>query len=131
MENKKEITSIADIQLLVDAFYEQVQKDDLIGPIFAAKIQGDWSRHLEKMYRFWQTILLQEHTYYGSPFRPHAQLPVKQEHFERWKSLFNETVDSYFIGEKAVEAKWRAEKMAAMFLMKIEYLQNSQGHSLI
>lgn len=131
MENKKEITSIKDIQLLVDTFYKKIQQDDLLGPVFAAKIQGNWPSHLEKMYRFWQTILLKEHTYYGSPFQPHAQLPVEHKHFERWKNLFNNTIDTYFTGEKAEEAKWRAEKMAAMFLMKIEYFQNNGGHTLI
>ncbi|MEM6379523.1 MAG: group III truncated hemoglobin [Bacteroidota bacterium] len=127
MVTKKEITSIKDIQLLVDTFYGKVQADDLIGPIFHEIIQDKWPDHLEKMYRFWQTILLTEHTYFGSPFRPHAFLPVSQAHFDRWKQLFFNTVDDFFIGEKAEEAKWRAEKMAAMFLTKIEYFRGKEG----
>ncbi|EPB65566.1 hypothetical protein ANCCEY_15368, partial [Ancylostoma ceylanicum] len=34
------------------------------------------------MYRFWQTILLDEHTYYGAPFPPHARMPLEQHHFD-------------------------------------------------
>lgn len=131
MSTKKDITSIADIHLLVDTFYGKVQKDALLGPVFNQVIQDKWPAHLEKMYRFWQTILLTEHTYFGSPFRPHAALPVNESHFDRWKYLFTQTLDAHFTGEKANEAKWRAEKMAAMFLMKIQYFQQGKGSSLL
>jgi hemoglobin len=77
------------------------------------------------MYRFWQTVLLEEHTYYGSPFAPHANMPVDAEHFERWIKLFTETVDELFSGEVADEAKWRAGKMAEMFNYKIQYFRDS------
>ncbi|MEH6679036.1 MAG: group III truncated hemoglobin [Sediminicola sp.] len=75
------------------------------------------------MYRFWQTLLLGEHTYYGSPFAPHAHLPVAREHFDRWLQLFHKTVDVHFEGERAAEAKMRAIKMADMFQYKIAYLK--------
>jgi hemoglobin len=73
------------------------------------------------MYTFWQTVLLGQHTYYGSPFPPHAKLPVTKKHFERWLGLFHTTIDELFEGEKAGEAKWRASKMAEMFQIKIDY----------
>jgi hemoglobin len=120
MPNKRDLQTLEDIQLLVDAFYAKVQQDPLLKDIFSGVIQDRWPQHLEKMYRFWQTVLLQEHTYYGSPFPPHAQLPVEKKHFDRWQKLFHATVDANFTGEKATEAKWRATKMAEMFLMKIE-----------
>lgn len=120
----KDINNIEDIQLLVNTFYERVGKDDLIGPIFNEKLEGKWQPHLEKMYQFWQTVLLEEHTYSGRPFPPHAKLPVDTNHFERWKVLFNTTVDDFFIGAKADEAKWRAEQMAKMFLSKILYFRS-------
>lgn len=89
------------------------------------------AEHLAKMYTFWQTILLGEHTYYGSPFPPHATLPVEKIHFETWLSLFYQTIDELFVGEKANEAKWRANKMAEMFQLKITQYKNSQYKSLI
>ena len=118
---QQDILTIADIKLLVDGFYDKVKVDELIGPIFNERIKDRWPEHLEKMYRFWQTVLLGDHTYYGSPFPPHAQLPVNHEHFVKWMELFTTTVDSLFIGEKATEAKWRAAKMAEMFEIKIEH----------
>lgn len=131
MEKKQDILSLNEVKLMVNSFYEKVRQDDLLGDIFNSIIKDNWAKHLEKMYRFWQTVLLTEHTYYGSPFPPHAKLPIEKKHFERWKLLFFMTVDEYFFGEKAEEAKWRAEKMAAMFLMKIEYYKNSQTKPIV
>lgn len=131
MHNTKEILSLDDIKKLVDAFYEKVRKDDVIGPIFNERINDRWPQHLEKMYTFWQTVLLGEHTYFGSPFPPHATLPVSHQHFEKWMELFIKTADELFIGEVANEAKWRAGKMAEMFESKIEYYKNKSFKSLI
>lgn len=131
MKRQNDITDIEDIKLLVNAFYGKVRQDDLLAGIFNGIIQDRWPAHLEKMYRFWQTVLLKEHTYYGSPFSPHARLPVSTTHFDRWKALFFETVDGHFSGEKAEEAKWRAEKMAEMFQLKINYYKNKEARPLL
>lgn len=127
---KSDITSLEDIKLMVNSFYDQVRKDDLIGPIFHARIQNDWQPHLEKMYRFWQTVLLNQHTYSGRPFPPHAQLPVEKKHFDRWVNLFHQTVDKRFEGPQANEAKWRATKMAQLFESKIAYHRQRQNKPL-
>jgi hemoglobin len=123
----QDISNIDDIKLLVNTFYEKVQHDDLIGPIFNQKMIGRWPEHLEKMYRFWQTILLEEHTYSGTPFPPHKHLPVNQSHFDRWMEIFTVTVDNLFVGKLAEEAKVRAANMAYMFNYKIEYFRNLEN----
>ena len=82
------------------------------------------------MYRFWQTVLLDEQTYSGSPFPPHAKLPVDQSHFKEWMTLFTQTVNELFSGQKATEAIWRAEKMAQMFQFKIEHYLNNPYTSI-
>ena len=124
-ENRNtDIDNLEDIKLLVDEFYGKIRKDDLLGPIFNNVIQNNWSEHLKKMYKFWQTILLGDHTYYGSPFPPHAKLPIEKKHFDQWLSLFKETVDKNFKGELANKAKWQGERMAEMFQFKISYYQH-------
>ena len=120
---KKDISSREDVELLVNEFYGKVQKNQLIGPIFIGVIRDDWQPHLEKMYKFWSSILLGENSYNGRPFPPHAQMPLRIEHFETWLALFRETVDEHFEGERANEAKMRAVNMAQIFLSKIEYLR--------
>jgi hemoglobin len=67
---EKDISTLDDIKLLVDSFYGRVREDSQLKDIFNERIQDRWPQHLEKMYRFWQTVLLEEHTYYGSPFVP-------------------------------------------------------------
>lgn len=128
---KKDISTIEDIRLLVDSFYGKVREDDLLAHIFNTKIEDRWPQHLEKMYRFWQTVLLEEHTYYGSPFSPHVKLPVGAEHFERWLKLFYKTIDGLFEGEKATRAKWQGERMAEMFHYKIEDYKNNSAMPLL
>jgi hemoglobin len=123
---KQDILTIDDIRQLVDRFYEKVRANELLGKIFDERIKDRWPEHLEKMYRFWQTVLLGEHTYYGAPFPPHAQLPVGHDHFSKWLELFNVTVDELFTGDKAEEAKWRAARMAEVFAAKIMLYQNQE-----
>ncbi len=114
-----EILTMEDIRLLVDTFYGRARKDELIGPIFNNAIQDRWPEHLEKLYRFWQTILLGQHTYYGAPFMPHAGLPIAKAHFDRWLQLFHATLDDLFTGPKAAEAKQRSGLMAEMFQFRM------------
>lgn len=123
---KKEIEKIEDIHLLVDTFYGSVRRDDLLGPIFNGIIQDNWQEHLEKMYRFWQTVLLDEHTYHGSPFPPHAQMPIGKTHFDQWVKLFHATLDKHFIGERAEKARKQSEQMASIFQSKIYYIQGNR-----
>lgn len=130
-QHKEDIQHLEDIKLLVDSFYGRVREDDLLGAIFNNVIQDRWSQHLEKMYRFWQTVLLDEYTYQGTPFPPHAKLPVEQMHFDRWLLLFNATVDEHFAGAKAERAKWQGQRMAEMFLSKITYYRDNNSIPLI
>lgn len=131
MEETRDILTLEDIKILVDAFYEKVRQDELLAPIFNERIKNRWPQHLEKMYAFWQTVLLDERTYLGSPFPPHAQLPVDHSHFQRWMELFILTADTLFLGEKAYEAKWRAGKMAELFESKIEYYKKQGFKNLL
>jgi len=128
---KADIQKLDDVKLLVDTFYGHVQQDELIGPIFNSKLEGHWPEHLEKMYTFWQTILLEEYTYRGRPFPPHAQLPIEAEHFERWLQLFDQTVNDLFEGPVAEEAKSRGRKMAALFQVKLDHIRQSPFKPLL
>ncbi|MCO4292422.1 group III truncated hemoglobin [Solitalea sp. MAHUQ-68] len=128
---KSDITNIKDIELLVNSFYNIIRQDQLLGPIFNAVIKDGWDTHLEKMYTFWNTVLFSEPGYTGSPFPPHAKLPVEKYHFEHWVALFIQTVNDNFEGEKADEAIWRAERMAEMFNLKIEHIRKNGNLSII
>ncbi|GAB3009156.1 truncated hemoglobin Ctb [Niabella terrae] len=128
---KRDIETAADIRLLVDSFYEKVREEPLIGPIFNQVIEDRWPLHLEKMYRFWGTVLLGEQSYSGHPFKPHARLPVSRAHFDAWLGLWNQSIDRYFSGKKAEEARWRGNAMAEVFLARIEDYRQSGREPIV
>lgn len=78
------------IQTLVHRFYEGIQADALLGPIFAARI-ADWTPHLERMCAFWSSVALMSGRYSGQPMRSHLPLPIDATHFDRWLALFEAT----------------------------------------
>lgn len=127
----KDIETLDDVKVLVDRFYSLVKADSLLAPIFEERIQDRWPLHLEKMYGFWQTVLLEKQTYFGAPFPPHATLNIDNRHFEAWLNLFYHTVNELFTGDKAEEAKWRAGKMAILFQNKLNYYKSSTSQPLI
>ena len=131
MEYNNDILTLTDIKKLVDTFYNKVRNDKLLAPVFNERIQDRWQEHLQKMYSFWQTLLLEDKTYTGKPFPPHAHLSVDHSHFQKWLEIFIETIDMLFRGEKAEEAKWRAKKIAELFESKIDYYKNHMFESLL
>lgn len=86
-----ELCSEADITRLVHEFYDRVQDDHALGPIFGERIE-DWDRHLARMVDFWSAILRRTGRFDGTPMSKHAALPgLSAELFERWLTLFRET----------------------------------------
>jgi hemoglobin len=131
MNDRKDIALCEDIKLLVDTFYDEVRSNVLLSPIFNGIIKDRWPQHLEKMYGFWETVLLDKHTYFGHPFVPHANLPIVQEHFDEWLTLWHTVIDNNFSGHKADEANWRGDKMASVFLSKIMYYKDNNATPLV
>ncbi|TGE17385.1 group III truncated hemoglobin [Hymenobacter elongatus] len=113
--SRPDITSEADIRLLVDGFYAKVGQDALLGPVFNDFAHVDWPRHLPVMYDFWSSLLLGTTRYHGRPFPKHLPLPIAAAHFQRWLALFEATVDALFAGPRAEEAKVRARGIATLF----------------
>lgn len=120
----KDIETITDIRLFVDDFYARVRKDELIGPIFAAAITGDWQPHLDRMYSFWNAALFNVPGFKGNPFAKHAPLQIGQQHFDRWLTLFNATINKHFEGPMAKDAQNRAKLMADLFVYKLGKMNN-------
>ncbi len=125
---KKEIENIQDIKLLVDEFYKKVVKDEIISHFFTQVIKFDWETHIPKMYTFWDMVLFGTMGYKGNPMEKHIEIHKKEklyeEHFSRWLKLWEQTVDEFFIGDKAEEAKKRATSIGGLMMHKIN-LQNN------
>jgi hemoglobin len=104
----------ADIRRLVHGFYDSVQTDALLGPVFAARIAaGEWPAHLDKMCSFWSTILLGTGRYLGNPMLVHHGIPgLTPDHFDRWLGLFAVVLGEVFDRETASAIHGRAARMA-------------------
>ena len=128
MKVKKDIQGIEDIKVLVDIFYDKVAMDELLAPIFNFRLSSYWQPHLEKMYSFWNAALFGQKGYVGNPFAKHATMELTAEHFNRWISMFNETIDEHFEGPVADDARKRALIMAGNFARR---LSDTTGNNVI
>lgn len=112
-----------DIITLVNTFYTEVRKDDLLAPIFDERVKINWEKHLPVMYDFWENIVFYTGGYSGNPMQVHKQMHDKfslsTADFARWIQLFTKTVDQLFEGEHAELAKQRAISIATVMQMKI------------
>jgi hemoglobin len=118
LPNLVELASRADIVRLVDAFYERVREDKILGPIFTDVARVDWEVHLPKMYDFWESVLFGKIGFKGAPLPVHLalsrQVALTSREFDRWIALFHSSVDALFAGPLAAEAKIRATRIAAV-----------------
>ncbi|GAB3202573.1 hemoglobin [Pontibacter aydingkolensis] len=116
---KRDLENEEDIKLLVNTFYDAVNQDELLSPVFNGFAKVNWDTHLPLMYTFWSTVLLGSMAYKGQPFPKHVSLPIERHHFSRWVELFTKTIDKLFEGDKAAEAKQKAISIAQVFQMKM------------
>lgn len=118
-----DILTEEDVRLMVNSFYDKVKEDELLSPVFNDHAKIDWEAHLPKMYKFWNAVILAIPGYSGSPFPPHALLPVNPAHFDRWVSLFVTNIDEHFSGPNAESTKDKARNVAKVFQYKMGLLQ--------
>jgi hemoglobin len=112
----RDLDSVEEIDEMVRRFYADVAQDDLLGPMFNDVAKVDWSEHLPKLSAFWCRALLGIPGYQGNPFRAHSVVHDKRAftaaHFERWLSLFHETLDLGWVGPNAQRAAALADNVA-------------------
>lgn len=125
-----DLTGRADIELLVNTFYEKVRADDLLGFIFNDVAKTDWATHLPKMYAFWETMIFRTASYVGNPLAAHARLvpltAMGRPQFDRWLAVFTATVDALFAGEKADHLKSAASDMANVIHARINGVEQAR-----
>ena len=117
---KNDILNRADIELLVDTFYNRVKADLVLMQFFKLV---EWDRHVKIMYDFWENAIFYTGTYSGNPINVHRhihdKLPLGKEAFTSWLKLFLQTADDLFEGEKTMLIKQKAYSIATVMQMKI------------
>lgn len=124
MNIKYDIQDEGDVKDFVDLFYQKVNQDDRLSHIFNDISHVNWTVHLPKMYKFWETLIFGSATYKGNPFEAHIPLPIDENHFDRWISTFEETIDELFEGPVAEHTKLRAKSIAHVFQSKLKYIHS-------
>lgn len=80
------------VSAFVEQFYAHIRVDELLGPIFAERIH-DWPEHLDRMKRFWRSILHNSGEFSGNPMIKHIVIPgLEERHFAHWLQLFYATL---------------------------------------
>jgi hemoglobin len=80
------------IDHFVETFYGKIQRDELLGPIFNARI-ADWPAHLARMKAFWRSVLHNSGEFAGNPMLKHIVIPgLELRHFSHWLELFYQTL---------------------------------------
>ena len=127
---KKDIETREDIELLVNSFYDKIKTNAILGHIFNDVAKINWEEHLPKMYSFWASLLLGEHSFSGNPMIKHVELSkltaMTETEFSEWLLLFSQTLDDLFEGNRANEAKTRAANIARLMLHKIQATDQRQ-----
>jgi len=111
------------IHAVVHGFYDEIRRDALLGPIFNGAIAPEqWPHHLSKMCDFWSATLLRTSRYDGRPLPPHLAIPeLGEEHFRRWLSLFQATVQRVCPPEAGSLFLERALRIAHSFRLAIAH----------
>ncbi|HEY1890461.1 MAG TPA: group III truncated hemoglobin [Steroidobacteraceae bacterium] len=110
------------IDRLVRTFYGKVRRDEVLAPVFAARI-SDWEPHLVRMCEFWSSVALMTGIYHGRPMEKHLLLPVDGRHFDRWLRLFREAAHEVCPAVAAAHFIERAERVAQSLEMGIAVSQ--------
>lgn len=95
---KRDITTIEDLEFLIRKFYDKLLVDEQIAHFFT---ELNLEEHIPRVASFWAFIALDSPGYKGNMMDAHAKLELKTTDFERWLNLFHQTIHEHFTGEKA------------------------------
>jgi len=84
--------TITEIERLVDRFYDRVQGDPVLGPVFNPAVH-DWAEHKRTLVSFWSSVALRSGTYRGNPMAAHRPHPIEAAHFDHWLALWRGTAE--------------------------------------
>ncbi len=116
---KSDLKNREDVFKLVQSFYNNIQKDTILGPIFNGMISSDeWPVHIHKLTDFWETNLFGIPKFKGSPTQKHIQTDaffkhnIQEEHFDHWLKIWGTTINSLYEGDLATRAQMAAHNIA-------------------
>jgi hemoglobin len=104
------------IKKLVSNFYQKVQKDEVLGPIFNDVAKVDWNHHIPLICQFWNSVMLKTNEYHGNAYRKHLilgeQVKLTEAHFARWLMIFKEEAFKHLPVLEAQSITMKAQMIA-------------------
>ena len=100
-----------DIERLVDVFYEKVQADPILGPVFNPAVH-DWPAHKATLVQFWSSVALGSREYRGNPMAAHRPHPIVDAHFGHWLALWRDTAHEVLGHAEAEQMYAYAQRIA-------------------
>ncbi|HZQ33914.1 MAG TPA: group III truncated hemoglobin [Mycobacterium sp.] len=111
-----DLATRADVDAVLRQFYGQVLVDDVLKEPFAEIRKKGLESHLPVMCDFWETVLFRAGLYHRRIVQAHQPVhkrnTLSANHFLRWLSLWNTTVDQMYSGPTADHAKVQAARIA-------------------
>ncbi|WP_343123482.1 group III truncated hemoglobin [Stenotrophomonas pictorum] len=77
MKPEVNVCTEQEVEALVRRFYARVREDEVLGPIFEARVH-DWQSHLLLLIDFWSTMLRGTSRFSGAPMPKHLAIPGLQ-----------------------------------------------------
>jgi hemoglobin len=123
------------VREFVAAFYAEVRKDDLVGPVFERIVaENDWPDHIEKITDFWMAVAFGGAAFRGDAMRKHARIKdISPAHFDRWLAVFNRVADDFWPPHIASLLQFRAQQIAKGLLAGVDAAREKnlvQAHEL-
>ena len=104
------------IETLVTHFYQKVQADEMLGPVFNEVAHVNWDEHIPRLCQFWNSVMLKTNEYHGNAYQKHVVLKeltqIQETHFIRWLNLFQHEAQNHLPKEAAEEITQRANLIA-------------------
>jgi hemoglobin len=112
---------------LLAQFYARVREDALLGPVFGRAVQ-DWDEHLERIGRFWSSVMFGTGRYKGDPVARHLAITpqITPEMFGRWLALWAETTDAMLDEGQARALQAKAARIAESLQLALRFPSPAQ-----
>ncbi len=125
MDERRNIESRADLEMLLARFYERALADELIGHFFKEVVPLHLPTHLPLIVDFWESVVFGARGYSKNVMAIHQHIhhlaPISKLHLDRWVHLFSATVEEGFSGTNAVLIVQRARSIATMMDIKLNH----------
>ncbi|MGX9787520.1 group III truncated hemoglobin [Mycobacterium sp. MMS18-G62] len=131
----RDLADRADVRLLLVRFYSRVFDDEALAEPFSELRAKGLESHLPVMCDFWETVLFRSGLYHGNALVVHRLLderyPLCANHFTRWLTLWNDTVDELYRGPAADRAKIQAARIAKSMHRRLRGVDASELDALV